>query len=85
MHAKSLQSCPTLCDPMNHSLPGSSVHGILRQEYWGGLPCPPPGDLPDPGIEPTVLMSPAMRGRFFTTSAAWEAHSVYECFIYFDH
>ena len=85
MHAKSLQSCPTLCDPMNHSLPGSSVHGILRQEYWGGLPCPPPGDLPDPGIKPTVLMSPAMRGRFFTTSAAWEAHSVYECFIYFDH
>ena len=69
MHAKSLQSCPTLCDPMNHSLPASSVHGILRQEYWGGLPCPPPGDLPDPGIEPASLMSPALAGGFFTTNA----------------
>ena len=58
MHAKSLQSCPTLCYPMNHSLPGSSVHGILRQEYWGGLPCPPPGDLPDPGIEHLVHLLP---------------------------
>ena len=58
MHAKSLQSCPTLCDPMNHSLPGSSVHGILRQEYWGGLPCPPPGDLPDPGIEHLLHLLP---------------------------
>ena len=34
------------------SLPGSSVHGIIRQEYWSGLPFPSPGDLPDPGIEP---------------------------------
>ena len=46
------QSCPTLCDPMDCSLPGSSVHGISRQEYWSGLPFPSPGDLPDPGIEP---------------------------------
>ena len=37
---------------MDCSLTGSSVHGILRQEYWSGLPCPPPGDLPSPGIEP---------------------------------
>ena len=46
------QSCLTLCDPMDYSLPGSSVHGILRQEYWSGLPFPSPGDLPNPGIEP---------------------------------
>ena len=39
-----------------------------RQEYWSGLPCPPPGDLPDPGIELTSLESPALAGRFFTTS-----------------
>ena len=39
-----------------------------RQEYWSGLPCLPPGDLPDPGIEPTSLTSPALAGRFFTTS-----------------
>ena len=38
--------------------------GLSRQEYWSGLPFPPPGDLPDPGIEP---MSPALAGRFFTT------------------
>ena len=46
------QSCPTLCRPMHCSPSGSSVHGILRQEYWSGLPSPPPGDLPNPGIEP---------------------------------
>ena len=38
-----------------------------RQEYWRGLPCPPPGGLPNPGIEPTSLESPALAGRFFTT------------------
>ena len=47
--------------------------GIFRQEYWSGLPCPPPGDLPDPGIQPVSLMSPALAGGFFTTSASWEA------------
>ena len=46
--------------------------GFSRQEYWGGLPCPPPGALPDPGIKPG---SPALGGRFFTTSATWEAPS----------
>ena len=91
--AKSLQSCPTLCDPIDSSPPGSAIPGILqartlewgaiafsvlscsvvsnsllpmdysppgssvhggfsRQEYWSGLPCPPPGDLPNPGIRP---------------------------------
>ena len=43
--------------------------GFSRQEYWSGLPCHSPGDLPNPGIEPTSLMSPALAGRFFTTSA----------------
>jgi len=47
--------------------------GFLRQGYWSGLPCPPPGGLLDPGIEPASLMSPALAGRFFTTSATWEA------------
>ena len=46
--------------------------GFSRQEYWSGLPCPPPGDLPDPGIEPVSLTSPALAG-FFTASATWEA------------
>ena len=43
--------------------------GFSRQEHWGGLPCSPPGDLPDPGIEPVSLTSPALAGEFFTTSA----------------
>ena len=45
-----------------------------RQEYWNGLPCPPPGDLPDSEIEPASLMSlsPALAGGFFTTSGHWE-------------
>ena len=56
MHAKSLQSCPTLCDPVDCSLPGSSVHGILlRQEYWNRMLCPPPGDLPYPGTKSISL------------------------------
>ena len=46
--------------------------GISRQEYWSGLPCSPPGELPDPGIEPTSLTSPALAGRLFTTRATWE-------------
>ena len=53
------QSCLTLCNPMDCSPPGSSVQWALcRQEYWSGLPCPPPGDLPNPGIEPR---SPALQ------------------------
>ena len=47
--------------------------GYSRQEYWSGLLCPPLGDLPEPGIEPTTLSSPALVGRLFTTSATWEA------------
>ena len=61
-----------LCNPMDYSPPGSSVHGFPRQEYWSRLPCPPPGDLPDPGIEPKSLMSPAFADGFFTTSFSWE-------------
>ena len=48
--------------------------GFPRQEYWSGLPCPSPGDLPDPGIEPMSLVSPTLAGRFFTTSTTWETH-----------
>ena len=44
--------------------------GFSRQEHWSGLPLPAPGDLPDPGIEPTSLVSPALAGRFFTTEPA---------------
>jgi len=50
--------------------------GFSRQEYWSGLPCLPPGDLPDPGIEPGSLVSPVLAGGFFTTSATWEAPKI---------
>ena len=55
--------------------------GFSRQEHWSGLPWPPPGDLPDPGIEPSCLMSPALAGSFFTTSTTWEAHRYMKRFI----
>ena len=58
---------PDSFDPMDCSLPDSSVHGIFQEEYWSGLPFPSPGDLPNPGIEPLSLMSPALAGGIFTT------------------
>ena len=47
--------------------------GFPRQEYWSGLPCPPPWDLLNPGIELESLKSPTLAGGFFTTSTTWEA------------
>ena len=61
------QSCLTLCDPMDGIPPGSM--GFFRQEYWSRFPFPPPGDLPDPGIEPSSSTSPTLIGRFFTTES----------------
>ena len=46
--------------------------GFSRQEYWSGLPCPPPENLADPGIKPLSLMYPALSGRFFTANTTWE-------------
>ena len=63
--AKSLQSCPTLCNPTDCSPPGSSVHGILQARILEWVPCPSPGDLPDPGIEPMSLMPPVLAGGFY--------------------
>ena len=63
MHACSFaQSSPTLCDPMDpRGPPGSSVHGIFQAKFWSGLPCPPPGDLPHPGIVPATPGSPSLQ------------------------
>ena len=60
-----VKSCLTLCDPMVHSPPGSSVHGALQARI---LECPSPGHFPDLGIEPGCLMFPALAGRILTTS-----------------
>ena len=62
--AESLQSCPTLCDPMDCSPLGSSVHGILQAKILEWVAISPPRDLPNPEI---TLASPALTGRFFTT------------------
>ena len=51
--------------------------GFPRQEYWSGLPFPSPGDLPDPGIKPVFLMSPALAGRFFTASPSGKLFFLY--------
>ena len=78
VHTKLLQLCPTLCDPMDYSpLRPPQVPLSLefsRQEYWNGLPCPPPQNLPNPGVKSGSLTSPALAGRFFTTRATPEAH-----------
>ena len=60
-----VQSCPTLCDPMDYSPPGSSVYGIFQARILD--PFPPPGDLPDPGIEPASPVSVRFASGFFTT------------------
>ena len=64
----SVQLCAT---PWTTACQAPLSIGFSRQEYWSGLPCPPPGDLPDPEIEPMSLTAPAMAGKFFTTSATW--------------
>ena len=69
MRAKSLQLCLTLCYPMDCS-PLSM--GFSRQECWSRLPCPPLGNLPDPGIEPVSLTSPELGCGFFSTGTTWE-------------
>ena len=78
-----LQSC------FNHVQPFATLQtialkaplstGFFRQEYWSGLPCPSPRDLPDPGIKPA---SPALAGRFFTTSTTWQAQVLISYYIY---
>ena len=50
--------------------------GFSRQEYWSGLPCPHPGDLPNPGVKPMSLTSLVLGESFFTTSATGEAHTL---------
>ena len=68
-----LHFCLTLCNPIHCSAPGSSVHGILQARIPEGSPCPPPGNLPNPGTEPISFASPALAGGFFTTSTTWES------------
>ena len=81
--AQSLQSRLTLCDPVDCSLPGSSVHGILQARIleWVAI-SPPPGDLPNLGMEPTSFMSPALAGGLFTTTTTWGAR--YKGYLFYN-
>ena len=76
VRAKSLQSCPTLCDPMDCRLLGSSVHGILQAKILEWVAMPSSRGSSHPGIKLESLMSPALADEFFTTSATWEAKTI---------
>ena len=73
VHAKLLSRVRLFATPRTVAHQAPPCMGFSRQEHWSGLPCPPPGDLPDPGVEPLSLRSPESAGRFFTTSTTWEA------------
>ena len=70
--AKLLQLCPTLCAPMDCSPPGSSVPGILQEEYWSVLLFTPPGDRPSPGITPGLLHLPYWQVDSLPLEPPWE-------------
>ena len=72
MKVKVAHSCPTFVIRWTVAYQVCLSMGFFIQEYWSGSPFPSPGDLPDPGIEPGSLMSPALSGDFFTISATWE-------------
>ena len=69
-HFSRVQLCVTL---WTVACQASRSMGFSREEYWSGQPCLPSGDLPDSGMEPRSLKSPALAGEFFTTSTTWEA------------
>ena len=69
------QLCLTFCTPWSVGRQAPPSMGFSGQEYWSGLPFSTPGDLLDLGIKPASLASPALAGRFFTTSITWDAHS----------
>ena len=73
LHATSLSHVRICATLWTAACQGTLSVGFPRQEYWSGLLCPPPADLPNPVTEPMSLMSPAFAGRFFTTSTTWEA------------
>ena len=73
VQAKLLQSCLTLCGSMDVAHQSPLFMEFSRQEYWSGLPCPPLGDIPNPGVEPASLKPLALAGGFFAASTTLEA------------
>ena len=81
--AKSLQLCLTVCDPMNFSQPGPSVHWIFQQKCWSRLPFPPPGDFPDAGIKPKSSASPTLQEDSLSTEPAERGYLITKPFADF--
>ena len=73
MCVKSLSPVQLFATPWTVAHEAPLSMGFSRQENWSGLPCSPPGDLPDPGIKPTSLMSSELAGGLFIFNATWEA------------
>ena len=73
VRAKSLSYVRVFVTPWTLARQAPLSVGFSRQEYWSGLPCPPAGELPDPGIRPASLMSSALAGVLFIISTIWEA------------
>ena len=71
-HAQSVVSIRLSATPRTIARQAPLSLGFSRQECWSGLPCPPPGHLPNPGIKPMSLVSPALAGRVFTTGITWK-------------
>ena len=73
--------CVRLCVTLRTiALQASLSMGFSRQAYWSGLPYPPPEDLPDSGIKPVSLTSPALAAGFFTTGSTWELCTIVSYF-----
>ena len=72
---------PLFVTPWTVACQASLSMRLCRQEYWSGVPCSLPGDLPDPGTEPASLVSPALAGGLFITSATWETQAIPTLFI----
>ena len=73
--AQLLSSVQLFVTPWTVARQAPLIMGFSRQEYWSGLPFPPPGDLPDPGIKPESSASPTLAGGFFSSApycATWE-------------
>ena len=87
VHACSVVSDSVTPSTVAHQVPLSG--GFPRQEYWSGLPFPPAGDLPNPGIEPVSFASPTLAGEFFTTAPLGKPHNSSEnllnkhCYVFF--
>ena len=79
------QSGPTLCDPVDYSLAGSSSMEFSRQEYWSGLPFSFPEYLPDPGMEPASPLVAALAGGFFTTEPPGKPKDILTILIIITH